>query len=596
MAQKPDAYYEDIKRKFAEERDVRLQHRPQGRQQYTTDYGNGSDDYAIDPYAVNTADRVPINDSVEVLIIGGGFSALLTSARLREKGVTSLRIVERGADVGGTWYWNRYPGVACDVLSYDYLPLLDEMDYVPEQRYASGREILSHCQAIADKYDLYDISVFNTTVTSTVWNQTTKMWRVETDRNDVMDARFVICANGTMSQIKLPKIPGMKSFKGHSFHTARWDYDYTGPDLENLNDKVVGIIGTGASAVQVVPQLAQSAKELYVIQRTPSSIDVRDEGPTDAEWAQSLAPGWQAKRREEAIALSELSWIERMSRSQETGVGALLKEANRSRRDADFENLSREEKIRRQEAANIDHMMSVHRRIEEVVTDPATAEALKPWYMFMCKRPCIHNEYLPSFNLPNVHLIDTKGLGVSEITPEGVVIDEKLQKLDVLIYATGFVVQKTGTYNKIAGINGVDLTDKYSEGVSTLFGIHSRGYPNLFIMGGLQASYQFNLTDMLQAQGDHISECIACARANGWTSLDPTQEAEDAWVQRVIKHRGKTSWNEDCTPGYYNFEGESNRRQDGNYNGTFRSYVQHMKEARDSMESYFSVTSTALIQ
>lgn len=589
---KPQSYYDDIKRKFGEERDLRLSQRPQGLSQFTSDFEGDLEKYAIDPFAGQVEARDPISDTVEVLFIGGGFSALLTSARLREKGVEGIRIVERGADVGGTWYWNRYPGVACDVIAYDYLPLLDEMDYVPVNQYSRGQEIFTHCQAIARKYDLYDIAMFNTTVTSTVWNEDEQLWHIETDRGDYMRAQFVICANGTLSKPKLSKIAGMETFTGHSFHTSRWDYDYTGQNLEKLRNKSVGIIGTGASAVQVVPELGKAAKELFVFQRTPSSIDIRADGPTDPNWARSLAPGWQAKRREEAIALSELPLVQRMTIDQTASLSDVFSDTELAEKQVRLESLSREEKIRAQEQANIDYMMGIHRRIDDIVEDKATAESLKPWYMFMCKRPCFHNDYLPAFNLPNVHLVDTHGEGITQINPQGPTFGGMDYKLDLLIYATGFEVQKTGTYNRIVGKDGVDLNDKYVDGIRTLFGIHSHGYPNLFIMGGYQASYQFNLTEMLQTQGDHIAECIHYMRENGLRTMDPTGVAEEKWVQEVIKSRGKTSWNQDCTPGYYNFEGESNRRQDGNYNGTFRSYVRHMAAARDAMAENFTLTAS----
>lgn len=563
--ERDEAYYEAIKRRFAEERDLRLSYRPQGTQQYTSDLDGPLAQYASDPYAGEIRPRDPIRDQVEVLFIGGGFSALLTSARLREKGIESIRIVERGADVGGTWYWNRYPGVACDVVAYDYLPLLDEMNYVPTRHYAGGQEILDHCRAIARRYDLYDLAVFQTTATSTVWHEDEQLWHVGTDRGDVMKARFVICANGTLSKPKLSRIQGMERFQGHAFHTSRWDYDYTGADLENLHDKVVGIIGTGATAVQAVPGLGANAKELYVFQRTPSSIDVRDDWETDPEWAKTLKPGWQAKRRAKALADPQLS------------------EARKARLAAE----TREEKIRRQERENIDYMMRIHRRIEKIVEDPETAEALKPWYMFMCKRPCFHNDYLPAFNRPNVHLVDTHGKGITEINEKGPVFEGRQYELDLLIYATGFEVQKTGIWNRIVGRDGLDLDDKYADGIRTLLGIHTRGFPNLFIMGGYQASFQFNLTDMLQTQGDHIAECIAWVRERGYATLEPSEDAEAWWVQEVIEHRGKTSRNQDCTPGYYNFEGESNRRQDGNYNGGFRRYWLHQGEVRERMEANF---------
>ena len=355
---KPQEYYEAIKAKFAEERDLRLGYRPEGTAQFTSDLTGPLARYEQDPYADETLEREAIEDRVEVLFIGGGFSALLTSARLRQVGVESIRIVERGADVGGTWYWNRYPGLACDVVAYDYLPLLDEMDYVPTSHYAKGPEIYAHCKAIAEKYDLYDLAVFQTTVTSTVWNEEEQLWHIGTDRGDHMRARFVICANGTLSKPKLSKIEGMERFGGHSFHTSRWDYDYTKPDLSGLRDKVVGIIGIGASAVQAIPHLGQNSKELYVFQRTPSSIDVKDDWPTDPNWARRLEPGWQTKRREKAMREPELSPEQR----------------------AKIASRSREEKIRRQESANIDAMMRIHKRVEETVRDPETAEALNRYF------------------------------------------------------------------------------------------------------------------------------------------------------------------------------------------------------------------------
>ncbi len=563
----PQEYYEDIKRKFAEERDLRLGFRPHGLSQYTSDLSGDFARYEIDPYAGQSTTRAPIKDTVECLFIGGGFSALLTSARLRECGVESIRIVERGADVGGTWYWNRYPGAACDVVAYDYLPLLDETGYVPTRHYAKAPEIFAYCQLIARKYNLYELAVFQTTVTSTVWDEDERMWRVGTDRGDEIKARFVICANGTLSKPKLSKIKGMETFKGHSFHTSRWDYDYTQPDLSGLADKVVGIIGTGATAVQAIPRLGAAAKELYVFQRTPSSIDLKDDWPTDSEWAKKLEAGWQAKRRLRARA-----------------------EARRMEEGSEPRGVTREEKIRRQENANIDYVMRIHKRIEEIVKDPATAESLKPWYMFMCKRPCFDNDYLPTFNRPSVHLIDTHGKGIAEITENGPVFEGKEYKLDLLIYATGFEVQKTGIYNRIVGQGGRELNDKYSEGIRTLVGIHSNGYPNLFIMGGYQASFQFNLTDMLQAQGDHIAACIDYARRNGYRAIDATPEAEQWWVDEVVENRGKTGRNQECTPGYYNFEGEFQRRQDGNYNGGFNRYCTHMENVRERMAENFNFT------
>ncbi|MEZ0185882.1 MAG: flavin-containing monooxygenase [Candidatus Reddybacter sp.] len=562
------SYYDEIKAKFAEERDLRLNFRPEGTDQFNSNLDGDLAHFGEDTYNRDVEPRDALTDTVDVLFIGGGFSALLTTSQLRDIGVESIRIVERGADVGGTWYWNRYPGAACDVVSYDYLPLLDEMDYVPKDRYAKAPEIYEHCQAIAKKYNLYDLAVFQTTVTTTVWNEEENLWHVKTDRGDHMKAKFVVCANGPMSKPKLAKIKGIERFKGHSFHTSRWDYEYTGKDLENLKDKRVAIIGTGATAVQAVPQLAKMAKELYVIQRTPSSIDIRNDWPTDPNWARKLQPGWQAKRRQRTID------------------GPVMTEKQKKTRDA----MSKEERIQKQENANIDYMMWIHERIGDIVTDKATADALKPWYMFMCKRPCFHDEYLPSFNQPNVHLVDTKGKGIHEITEKGPVFEGKEYEVDLIIYATGFEVQKTGIYNQIVGKNGQEINDKYEDGIRTLFGIQSAGYPNMFIMAGYQASFQFNITDVLQVQGGRIAACIDYARKNNCKSIDITPEIEEWWVQEVINNRGKTDRNKDCTPGYYNFEGEDNRRQDGTYNGGFKRYIELIDEMKDKIGDAFVTT------
>lgn len=564
-SEKPQDYYDEIKKRFAEERDVRLKYRPEGMEQYTSDLDGDLGRYETDPHAEEMIEREPINDFVECLFIGGGFSALLTAARLRERGVESIRIVERGSDVGGTWYWNRYPGAACDVSAYDYLPLLDELGYVPDSFFAKGPEIFAHCQAIAKKYDLYDLAVFQTTVTTTEWDEKEQLWRLKTDRGDTLSARFVIVANGTLAKPKLSKIKGMETYKGHTFHSSRFDYDYCGGDLSNLKDKVVGVIGTGASAVQIIPRIGKAAKELYVFQRTPSAIDIRDDIPTDPDWAASLEPGWQ---------------VERLKRH------VLRTKADPEKRK-EIDKLPVDEKIRRYENQNIEHQMRIHARVDSIVEDKATAESLKPWYMHRCKRPCYDDEYLPAFNRPNVHLVDTKGQGVTEISERGVVFEGKEYPVDVLIFATGFEVQVTGIYNDIRGENGLELNEKYSEGMRTLFGIHSEGYPNLFIMGGYQASFQFNVTFMLQTQGFHIAECIKYTRENGHTTIDAKPETEQWWVDEVIRFRGTTDRNKECTPGYYNFEGQENRRQDGNYNGGMYQYAEHIEQSKSNFQNYF---------
>ena len=233
-------------------------------------------------------------------MIGAGFGALVLWYKLREAGFTDVRFCEKGGDVGGTWYWNRYPGIACDVESYSYLPLLEEMGYFPSMKFASGFEILEYCQKMAEHYGFYDRCLFHTTVEQTTWDEATGRWTVATDRGDRMRARYVVLANGILTTPKLARIDGMETFKGESFHTSRWNYNV---DLEG---KRVGIIGTGATAVQVIPEIAKVVKELYVFQRTPSTIDVRDQRITTQEeiesWSQE--PGWAKARRERLAKIS----------------------------------------------------------------------------------------------------------------------------------------------------------------------------------------------------------------------------------------------------------------------------------------------------
>jgi len=535
----PQAYYDAIKQRFAEERDLRINYRPEGSKQYDTELQGELAKYDQDPYAGPVAPRAQLTDTVECLFIGGGFSALLTSARLREIGVDSIRIVERGADVGGTWYWNRYPGIACDVPSYDYLPLLDEMNYVPKHRYARGDEIFQHCRAIAKKYDLYDLAVFQTTVIETRWDKAELLWHIRTDRGDHMKARFVICANGILSKPKLTKIQGMETFKGHSFHTSRWDYAYTGDDLSGLKDKRVGIIGTGATAVQAVPGLGANAKELYVFQRTPSSIDIRDDWETDPEWAKKLPAGWQMQRRNLMLKPKPLS------------PEALAKIAA----------MPREEKLRRQENANIDSMMRIHKRIEEIVKDKATAEALKPWYMMMCKRPCFHDAYLQAFNQPNCHLVDTDGRGVERITERGPVVAGMQYDVDCIVYASGFEVGTPYTARSgfdLVGRGGLKLSDAWADGMRSLHGVHVHGFPNAFFVQPTQgANLISNVPHNLTESGRTIAMVVRHALDQGHQRVEVTLAAQDAWVQLLLSGPGRMIGGPDCTPGYYNNEGQA---------------------------------------
>lgn len=552
-----------LRNKYAQERQKRL--RDDGNEQYIEVKGDYAR-YLVDPY-VEEIKRNPLTDEVEVLVIGGGFGGLLAAARLREAGIKDIRIVEKGGDFGGTWYWNRYPGAQCDIESYIYLPLVEELGYMPTQKYVNAPEILAHSQAIGKHYDLYENALFQTQVTAMQWDEVSARWTVTTDRGDSIRARFVAMANGPIDRPKLPGIPGIDEYKGHSFHTSRWDYEYTGGssegDLVNLKGKRIAIIGTGATAVQCVPHVGESAKQLYVFQRTPSGIDVRGNSPTDPEWAASLKPGWQKERMENFNSL--VSGQPQAEDLVDDGWTDLIgKMLEMYKRGANSDGSGRD-LMEIMELANFEKMNEIRARAEELVEDPDVAENLKPYYAMFCKRPCFHDEYLPTYNRPNVQLVDTGGQGVERITEKGVVVDGKEYEVDCIIFGTGFEVGTEYTRRvgyDIIGRNGQTLSARWSDGMKTLHGIQSSGFPNCFLMGAQQGGFSANYPHLLNEVAVHLAHIIGHAVDNGYKTVEVTAKAEAAWVETIIGGSGPAIQigGEGCTPGYYNNEGKSNSR------------------------------------
>lgn len=548
-----------LRARYRAERDKRL--RDEGNAQYQEVVGDFAR-YLDDPYVAPGFTREPLTDEVEVAVIGGGFGGLLAGARLREAGVADIRVIEKGGDFGGTWYWNRYPGAACDIESYVYLPLLEEIGYIPAEKYTRAPEILAHSRAIGKKYDLYANACFQTEVTELRWDEDQARWIISTNRGDRMRARFVVMANGPLHRPKLPGIPGVETFKGHSFHTSRWDYEYTGGDsnggLTGLAGKRVGIIGTGATAVQCVPHLGAGAAELFVFQRTPSSIDVRNNRPTDPDWAASLQPGWQQARMDNFnILVSGGHQDEDLVSDGWTDIIRNLglmatKEALKTHTPADAAALM--------QLADFQKMEQIRARVDSVVQDPATAEALKPYYNQFCKRPCFHDDYLDTFNRPNVTLVDTQGRGVERISETAVWVDGKAYEVDCLIYATGFEVGTDYTRRsgyELYGRGGQTLTDKWADGMSSLHGMHTRGFPNCFIMTNAQSGFTANFPHMMNEQTKHIGYIIDRCLKEQVRTLEASQEAEDGWVETIVSLAvQRQRFLEECTPGYYNNEGK----------------------------------------
>ena len=505
--------------------------------------------YLEDVYSTEPVPRDALTDECDIVVVGAGFAGLLLWYKLQQKGFIDVRFCEKGGDVGGTWYWNRYPGIACDVESYSYLPLLEEMGYVPTMKFASGFEILEYCQKMGEKFGFYEHCLFHTTVNETVWDENSGRWTVYTDRGDAMRARFVILANGILTSPKLARIEGMETFKGDAFHTSRWNYNI------DLTGKRVGIIGTGATAVQAIPELAKVVGELFVFQRTPSTIDVRDQRTTtDAEretWANE--PGWARARRARFAKISAGRTAIKANDDYLSGKVPDFKE-----RKVHERRLSPQELLEKQLDSNFRIMEQIRARVDAIVKDPKTAAALKPYYPYGCKRPTFHDEYLPTFNQPHVTLVDTAPLGVTKINENGVVHDGREYPLDVLIYATGFQWMATSTFNMVVGRNGRSLSEKWqSEGTKTFLGLHSRGFPNLFIVTGPQGGGgSFNFTDAIDQHSDYVVWMLETMRDRGHKIVDVEQEPEDAYAEHCRVADVGTAPLRDCL-SYYNGHGEA---------------------------------------
>jgi cation diffusion facilitator CzcD-associated flavoprotein CzcO len=550
---------ESLRAKYRAERDKRI--RADGNDQYVEAKGDFSR-YIDDPYVEPGFTREPLTDDVEILIIGGGFGGLMAGARLREAGFNSIRIIEKGGDFGGTWYWNRYPGAQCDIESYIYLPLLEETGYIPKEKYSYAPEILEHARRIGRKFDLYRDACFQTQIKDITWNEDQCRWHIRTNRDDNFRARYVVMSNGPLNRPKLPGIPGIDSYKGHTFHTSRWDFGYTGGDssgnLHKLADKRVAIIGTGATAVQCIPHLATYAEQLYVFQRTPSSVDERGNRPTDPEWVKTLTPGWQKRRMDNFnILVSGGHQDEDLVGDGWTDIfrklGGLLPAKTAA-------NLSPHERARVIELADFKKMNEVRARVDRIVKDTRTAEALKPWYRQFCKRPTFNDEYLPAFNRPNVTLVDTQGKGVDRITATGLVFDGIEYEVDCIIFATGFEVGTAYTRRagfEVYGRDGKTLTEHWGGGLKTFHGFYSAGFPNCFHLGVTQNGLTANFPHMLDEQTRHVTEVIQYAKAHEARCLEPTPEAEAEWVATIRRKAIHSQrFQSECTPGYYNNEGK----------------------------------------
>ena len=573
-----------VRAKYRAERDKRL--RKDGIDQYVATKGEFAS-FAQDPY-VQAAARAPITAAHEAVIIGGGFGGILSAVYLRKQGISDFCLLDKAGGFGGTWYWNRYPGISCDMQSYVYLPLLEETGYMPPRNYASGKEIRAYSERMAAHWDLHDKALFQTEVQALVWDEEAQLWRIRTQRGDRLSARFVILALGVLDTPKLPGLKGIETFRGHTFHTSRWDYAYTGGNsdggLTGLKDKRIGILGTGASAVQCVPHLAENAAHLYVFQRTPSGVDARPEKATDAAWYRAQEPGWQHRLVENFTTITSGGFAaEDLVQDGWTGILKNLFQMMRSGAKGLEQDIARAVEV-----ADFQKMEEVRARVDKTVRDPQTAAALKPWYRQFCKRPCFHETYLESFNRPNVTLVDTDGRGVSGIAAEGVRVGDKTYELDCLIFASGFEVGTSFTQRAgfdPVGRGGQKLSDKWQDGIASMHGIHVHGFPNCFIHQVPQSGLAANFVHTSQEGAQHVAHIIAqCARQNV-AVVEASQKGEADWVKHCTEQAAVMAdfW-EACTPGYYNREGkyEPQLAASGPYGGGPIKFFEILKDWRNA--------------
>jgi cation diffusion facilitator CzcD-associated flavoprotein CzcO len=558
-----------LRKRYQQERDKRLTR--DATEQYKRPIGTLARYARIDPHT-QVSPRRAIAENCDIVILGGGWCGILAGYHLARLGIKSFRHIEQGGDFGGVWYWNRYPGIQCDNDAYCYLPLLEETGFVPSRKFADGYEILDYAQSVARMFGFYESALFHTIVERLNWDDADKRWSVRTDRGDDIRARFVILANGLINTPKLPNLEGIADFEGTIFHTSRWDYEYTGgssrePVLDKLTDKRVAIVGTGATGIQAIPYLGRYSKHLYVIQRTPSTVDFRNNTLTDPKWVAGLKPGWQRKRQRnfQSAAITGL-WP-----GERDEICDIWTEINRNLaaelESEGWPDLSVTEYLQRREIMDYRVMERLRNRVDALVHDPKTAESLKPWYRFLCKRPASNDDYYPTFNRPNVDLIDVSSTkGLERLTRSGFVAIGKSYEIDCMIFASGFEVtsdlDRRWGMEEIVGRNGVSLYDRWADGYRTMHGMMTHGFPNLMFTGYIQSGFNATTTEQMNRHCEHLAYIINVTLGRGFKRVEPTEEGESSWVKHVRENAVDMSqFALKCTPSYFNGEGDQKKKR-----------------------------------
>ena len=470
----------------------------------------------------------------DVVVVGAGFAGLYMLYRLRECGFNPL-VLERADGVGGTWYWNRYPGARCDVESLEYsYSFSDELQQEWEwsERYASQPEILKYANHVADRFNLREDIEFETTVMSARFDENSSQWHLKTDHEDDLLCNALVMATGCLSSTNHPEIDGVTDFQGEVYHTGQWPHEPV-----DLKGKRVGIIGTGSSAIQAIPHIAEAASELVVFQRTPNfSVPARNRSADPEEVAQVKADytNFRALNRQ-AIAAIRGTMPARDQSVLDASEDERVKEFNKRWAHGGFAFMGAFNDLGISKDANNIAAEFVRDRIREVVKDPEIAETLAPESTLGCKRLCLDTEYYETYNLAHVSLVDINQSPIERLTQEGIQTSEQFYEFDVVIFATGFDAM-TGTLLRIdiQGKNGQTLVDKWSEGPKTYLGLTTANFPNFFMISGPGSpSVLTNMIVSIEQHVDWIADCLSYMRDHEVSQINAQQNAEEEWVQYV---------------------------------------------------------------
>jgi cyclohexanone monooxygenase len=479
-------------------------------------------------------------NSVDVLVVGAGFSGLYLLHRLRALGLR-VQVVEAGSDVGGTWYWNRYPGARCDVESMQYSYSFDEalqQEWVWPERFSAQPDILKYANHVAERFDLRRDIAFNTRVAAAHLDEASGLWKVTTERGDMLQARYFIMATGCLSSARLPDIEGLDSFDGRVLHTGQWPHEPV-----DLSDQRVAVIGTGSSAIQAIPVIAEQAAHLTVFQRTPNySIPSRNQ-PMSDDYSTSWKTDY-ASHREQARH-SRNGILQNLNDQSALDVDEAERAAIYEQRwkDGGTYFVAAFNDLAVNQSSNDTAAQFVRAKIRETVKDPQVAEMLCPYdYPIGTKRICVDTHYFETFNRDNVTLVDIRKTPISRVDTAGVVTGEERYEVDALVVATGFDAM-TGAMTAV-DIKGRDdrrLAQEWADGPQTYLGLMCEGFPNLFMVTGPGSpSVLSNMIVSIEQHVDWITDCIAHLQSSNQTTLEPTRQAQDAWVAHVNEVAHKT--------------------------------------------------------